>query len=87
MWRRPAWFSLKGKVGVRCRRGTLSYATQPLSSNQPADPCNTAPLADAGRGFPTRVAEDYFALRSRHAFRSKALNHLDRLQGARDGNL
>src|SRR3982751_2585316 len=50
MWRRPAWFSLKGKVGVRCRKKTLSYATQPLSTNHPADPCNICGRPLPGKG-------------------------------------
>src|SRR4051812_35755209 len=50
MWRRPAWFSLKGKGGVRCRKKTLSYATQPLSTNHPADPCNICGRPLPGKG-------------------------------------
>src|SRR5215207_3814080 len=35
MWRRPAWFSLKGKVGVRCRKGD-ALLRHPASQLQPA---------------------------------------------------
>src|SRR3954463_2838231 len=45
MWWRRSWFSLKGKVGVRGQRkgGVLPHPA--LSTNRPANPCNTATLA------------------------------------------
>ena len=45
MWWRRSWFSLKRKVGVRGQRkgGVLPHPA--LSTNRPANPCNTASQA------------------------------------------
>src|SRR3954464_13314560 len=42
MWWRPAWFSLKGKMGIRGQRRGAVLLHPALSTNHPADPCNTA---------------------------------------------
>src|SRR4051812_12337798 len=42
MWWRPAWFSLKGKVGIRGQRRGAVLPHPALSTNHPADPCTTA---------------------------------------------
>src|SRR4051794_15000599 len=44
MWWRPAWFSLKGKVGIRGQRRDAVLPHPAFSTNQPADPCTTAAL-------------------------------------------
>src|SRR4051812_4496918 len=66
----------------RTRRGRRRWRSECSRIGQSA-----GLLAHIGRGVPARVAADRLALRPRHAFRPEALNHLDRLQGARDGNL
>src|SRR3954462_6777725 len=47
MWWRPAWFSLKGKVGIRGQRRGAVLPHPALSTNRPADPCTTAPCRGA----------------------------------------
>src|SRR5829696_7972295 len=42
MWWRPAWFSLKGKIGIRGQRRGAVLPHSALSTNRPADPCTTA---------------------------------------------
>src|SRR5829696_2008192 len=42
MWWRPAWFSLKGKMGIRGQRRGAVLRHPALSTNRPADPCTTA---------------------------------------------
>src|SRR4051812_43360637 len=45
MWWRPAWFSLKGKVGIRSQRRGAVLPHPALSTNRPADPCTTATVS------------------------------------------
>src|SRR3954453_18631119 len=47
MWWRPAWFSLKGKGGIRGQRRDAVLPHPAFSTNQPADPCTTAARAAA----------------------------------------
>src|SRR5215210_6493671 len=49
MWWRPAWFSLKGKVGIRGQRRGAVLPHPALSTNRPADPCTTATDVVLGR--------------------------------------
>src|SRR4051812_24701797 len=45
MWRRPAWFSLKGKIGVRCRKGVVHLRQPAPDANRPIRAtCVDAPL-------------------------------------------
>src|SRR5215207_10495010 len=43
MWWRRSWFSLKGKVDIRGQTRGAVLPHPALSTNHPADPCNTAP--------------------------------------------
>src|SRR4051794_37207839 len=49
MWWRPAWFSLKGTGSIRSQTRGAVLPHPAFSTNHPADPCNTAYRALAGR--------------------------------------
>src|SRR3954469_9489442 len=46
MWRRRSWFSLKGKADIQGQTRGALLLHPALSTNQPADPCNTASYID-----------------------------------------
>src|SRR3954465_3877929 len=50
MWWRPAWFSLKGKVGIRSQRRGAVLPHPALSTNPPADPCPICGRPLPGKG-------------------------------------